>query len=124
MTIRLDRIVPPEPGIEIENVFLTGEHAAYPRPAADVGGVSLPSMPTLRHIALVTTVMFTALGTASPAEANPVTFQDLRFNFPAAPMETTADHYDRLRREIVAAGIPLLGDDELRAEIEARRGDS
>lgn len=37
--------------------------------------------------------------------------------------ETAAERYRRLRGEIVASGLPLLGDDELRREIESRKGD-
>lgn len=38
-------------------------------------------------------------------------------------IETREEHYRKLRRDIVASGAPLLGDDELRAEIESRKGD-
>lgn len=42
----------------------------------------------------------------------------------AAPRaETTSERYRRLRDEIVASGLPLLSDDELRKEIESRKGD-
>ena len=32
------------------------------------------------------------------------------------------DLYDELRREIVASGLPVLGDEDLRQEIRERRG--
>jgi len=37
--------------------------------------------------------------------------------------ETAGERYRRLRSEIVASGLPLLGDEELRKEIESRKGD-
>ena len=33
-----------------------------------------------------------------------------------------ADEYSRIRGEIVASGLPMLSDDEVRAEIQERRG--
>ncbi|HEV2722592.1 MAG TPA: hypothetical protein VG323_21395 [Thermoanaerobaculia bacterium] len=37
--------------------------------------------------------------------------------------ETANERYRRLRAEIVGSGLPLLGDEELRKEIESRKGD-
>lgn len=37
--------------------------------------------------------------------------------------ETAGERYRRLRDEIVASGLPLLGDEELRKEIESRKDD-
>ena len=42
----------------------------------------------------------------------------------ASPENSTseADEYTRMREEIVASGLPMLSDDELRAEIQERKG--
>ena len=40
-----------------------------------------------------------------------------------ANTETARERYRRLRDEIVASGLPLLDDEELRNEIESRKGD-
>jgi hypothetical protein len=37
--------------------------------------------------------------------------------------EAAGERYRRLRDEIVASGLPLLDDEELRKEIESRKGD-
>jgi len=37
--------------------------------------------------------------------------------------ENVAERFRRLRDELVASGVPLLDDDELRKEIASRRGD-
>ena len=39
-----------------------------------------------------------------------------------ANTETARERYCRLRDEIVASGLPLLGDEELRNEIGSRKG--
>jgi hypothetical protein len=38
------------------------------------------------------------------------------------PRESRAELFARLKADIVASGVPLLDDDELRAEIRERRG--
>ena len=40
-----------------------------------------------------------------------------------AEVETAGERYRRLREQIVASGVPQLADEELRREIEARKGD-
>jgi hypothetical protein len=37
--------------------------------------------------------------------------------------ESAAERYRRLRGEIAASGLPMLDDNELRKEIESRKGD-
>jgi len=37
--------------------------------------------------------------------------------------ESAGDRYRRLRNEIAASGLPMLDDEELRKEIESRKGD-
>jgi hypothetical protein len=39
------------------------------------------------------------------------------------PRESSAQLFARLRADIVASGVPLLNDDELREEIRERRGE-
>ncbi|MEK7877464.1 MAG: hypothetical protein AAB325_14895, partial [Pseudomonadota bacterium] len=51
-------------------------------------------------------------------------FQGLRIEVPKerCGQETLAERYAQLKRELVASGVPLLSDDEIRAEIQERKG--
>jgi hypothetical protein len=105
------------------DVFLSPEHQ-YREPSASADGVSFPALPKFAFI-IATSIV--ALGTASPgSEAIDVTkFQGLKIVLPSASQAkatTTAERYARLKQEIVAAGIPLLNDEELREEIRSRKG--
>jgi hypothetical protein len=44
------------------------------------------------------------------------------FVFPSASDSAAEDEYSRIREEIVASGLPMLNDDEVRDEIRERRG--
>ena len=44
------------------------------------------------------------------------------FVFPSSTDVTAEDDYSRIREEIVASGLPMLSDDELRTEIRERKG--
>ena len=94
--------------------------------AAGCGGVTLPSIPTVKEF--VVSVSVIALGTSAlPTDTNDLNpMQNVTLVLPAsvdrASSEATAERYQALRGEIVAAGIPLLSDDELREEIRERKG--
>ena len=45
------------------------------------------------------------------------------FPRPPMPPEVAAERYSQLKSAIVASGVPLLDDDELREELRSRRGD-
>jgi hypothetical protein len=55
-------------------------------------------------------------GDPFPAIEVTFSFPDLRVVIPEA------DGYSRIREEIVAAGLPMLSDDEVRSEIKERKG--
>ncbi len=104
--------------------FLFPEHQ-YPEPSAGTDGVSYPTIPTLKSFVLTTSII--ALGTVSlgspPIDAKQV--QDLQLVFPPplhTKMATAAERYAQLKQEIVASGVPVLNDEELRAEIRERKG--
>ncbi len=107
------------------DAFISTEHQ-YPEPTAAADGVSFPALPTLKRFVITTTVI--ALGTTSLTNTQRVDldqFQGLGLVFPSGPEAkplAAAERFAQLRREIVAAGIPLLNDDELREEIRERKG--
>ncbi|OFW39796.1 MAG: hypothetical protein A3J28_09090 [Acidobacteria bacterium RIFCSPLOWO2_12_FULL_60_22] len=103
--------------------FLSPEHQ-YREPTASADGVSFPPIPKVAFIIAATIIAF---GTASPgSEAIDLKrFEDLRIVLPAtsqANAATAAERYAQLKQEIVAAGVPLLNDEELREEIRSRKG--
>lgn len=107
------------------NVFLQGEHHLAD-PSAASGGVSFPATPSLRRFAITTTVV--ALGTVSavPDMKGSQPLQNVTLVLPtessSMPTETTAAKFRKLKDEIVASGIPLLSDEDLREEIRDRKG--
>ena len=65
------------------------------------------------------------LGTGFSISMNVEPLENIRFISPSSHephTETTLERYKRLRGDIVAAGIPLLSDEELREEIRERKG--
>lgn len=106
------------------DVFVRQEHQ-YPEPTAGADGVTFPPIPTLKWLAGTTSII--AIGTASlttqPIDTNK--FQGLTIVLPATSQTrtaTAAERYAHLKQEIVASGVPLLNDEELRAEIRERKG--
>jgi hypothetical protein len=103
------------------NVFLLDQNFAYPVPSAKSSGVSFP--PNVTRFVMVTTVA--VFGTC-PTLTTMEPLQNVAFVFPAlshaTPTETTLERYEKRRKEIVASGIPLLSDEELREEIRDRKG--
>lgn len=92
----------------------------HSQPTALVDGASFPAIPTMGGFLAVTSM--TAVGTTS-CQCLPPAMKNLDLALPAKPgAAASARRYARLREEIVAAGIPLLDDEELRAEIRDRKG--
>jgi hypothetical protein len=90
----------------------------------EVGGVSFPPFHLLKRTAVVTGVAM--LGTI-PLPATD--YLDLAadgievvFAFPSSSDLTAEDDYSRIREEIVASGLPMLSDEEVRTEIRDRKG--
>jgi len=86
-----------------------------------VGGIGSSSMSLLRRTALITAIAVT--GTIPlPAEAAIYSGIEATFVFPSSSDQIVEDEYSRIREEIVASGLPMLNDDEVRAEIGERKG--
>ena len=106
------------------NPFISAENQ-YREPSARVDSVSFSTnaLPVQRFIA----TGIVALGTVSITTHAPLppNFQGYRIVLPQTPSVNGASsslRYEQLRREIVASGLPLLSDEELRQEIQDRRG--
>ena len=96
----------------------------YPKPTANADGVSLATVPRVAQGVVALMLFF---GTSSPGSQaiDLRKFQNLKIAFPSASqVETTSasERYAALKQEIVAAGVPLLNDEELRQEIRTRKG--
>lgn len=98
-------------------------HLEYQHSAQGLGGISSCPLRLLRQTAIVTGIVL--IGTTPP----PVGDVDLtsigieaNFVFPSSSDATTEDEYSRIREEIAASGLPMLSDDEVRAEIRERKG--
>lgn len=105
------------------NLFVKPEHN-YMEATAGCGGVSFPSSASVKRFVVTASVV--AIGTSPIVARSTVKpLQNVRLSLPIDGRRTPADigeHYKRLRTEIVAAGIPLLSDEELREEIRDRKG--
>jgi len=82
----------------------------YPQPSAGTDGASFPAIPSAGVFAIPSTIG--PFGTSS---------------FPGSPEShrTSApptERYAQLKRDIVASGVPLLDDEELRDEIRDPKG--
>ena len=126
MEIRFDRTNLADHQPPAIDVFLSPEHQ-YRQPTASADGVSFPAVPRVKPLIVAATATIIFLGTASPrSEAIDVRkFHGFKIVLPSASQAkatTTAERYARLKQEIVAAGIPLLNDAELREEIRSREG--
>jgi hypothetical protein len=88
-----------------------------------VGGISFSPLSLLQRRAILAGVA--VIGTIPlPVEGLDLlsTGMEVTFVFPSSSDLNAEDEYSRIREEIVASGLPLLGDDEVRAEIRDRRG--
>jgi hypothetical protein len=120
MNIKLD---PTKLDTQIIAGLVTTEHQ-IPEPSARVEGVSFPALPVFKR-ALSTSVF--AVGAITVGQPlNAADLRDFRVNIILASSElgplNLAEHYAQLRQEIVASGVPLLNDEEVRLEIRERKG--
>jgi hypothetical protein len=85
-------------------------------------GASFPAIPRLRRFAASTVIV---MGIASLGTPDLSGFEHRTIMLPSVPHGdeemTPAEEYLKLRADIVAAGIAMLSDDELREEIRDRR---
>lgn len=97
-------------------------------PSSGVGGIYFSPSHLLKRTALVTSIV--VVGTIPPPTgdidlgSNGI---EATFVFPSPSDFNTEDEYSRIREEIVASGLPMLNDDEIRTEIrdrKASRGDT
>ena len=124
MEIRFDRTNLADHQPPAIDAFLSPEHQ-YREPTASADGVSFPAVPKVPWFIVATTII--AFGTAPLGREaiDPGKFQNLKIVLPATSQvkaSTAAERYARLKQEIVAAGVPLLNDEELREEIRSRKG--
>jgi len=87
----------------------------------EIGGISSLPLSALRRTVLVASIA--VVGTISPPvqEANVAPpFIEATFVYPASDA-AAEDDYSRIRDEIIASGLPMLSDDEVRAEISERK---
>ena len=111
--------------LRVNDLFFCQQNQ-YTEPTAGNDGVSFSGVPFLKRFVVTTSIV--ALGTVSYAGRHSnvaETFRDLVIVLPDTLQkraETAKERYAWLKREIVASGIPLLADDELRAEIRDRKG--
>jgi len=86
-----------------------------------VGGISSLPLSALRRTVLVASIA--VVGTISPPVQEPNVAPPLieaTFVYPASDA-AAEDDYSQIRDEIVASGLPMLSDDEVRAEISERK---
>ena len=94
----------------------------YQHSTSEVGGVSSSPLQRLIRTGLVTGIAI--MGTIPlPVEDVDLTSSGIEVRFVFPPSDFVAeDEYSRIRDEIVASGLPMLSDDEVRAEIRERKG--
>ena len=88
-----------------------------------VGGISFSPLHLLKRTALVAGIAI--VGTIPlPAPDCDLTANGIEgsFVFPSPSDITAEDEYSRIREEIAASGLPMLSDEEVRAEIRERKG--
>ena len=127
MTMNIQNLEPPaQDPTDVTNIFLRQDYA-YPPPSAWTNGARFPSIPNARALTLVAAVVVTAVGTAPVATTSPRPPAGFALVLPSeatpSAVESRSEHYRRLRAAIVASGLPMLDDRELREEIESRTGD-
>lgn len=106
---------PSRPDYHQATIHLYECHPEYQNSAEGIGGISSFPLHLLRQatlltgIAVVGTLPVSAFEVPHPIEGT--------FVFPSVLDVETEDEYSRIRNEIAASGIPMLSDDEVRAEI-------
>jgi len=127
MTIQLDTTK--LQGMEqapIIHAFIAPAHQ-YPEPKAGVEGVSFPDMPMLKR-AITTGLIAFGTVTVGGEPFDQAKYEGLRIDLvfsavtDSARIATAAERYAQLRAAMEKAGLPLLGDEELRQEIKERKG--
>jgi hypothetical protein len=96
----------------------------YSKPSTAVDGVSFPVLPTFKKFAIATTgIVASSTATAERIDVSRSRIEvNLTFYASANGDQTAAERYAQLRDDIVASGVRLLNDNELREEIRDRRG--
>lgn len=92
--------------------------------SARIDGISLPDVPILKRTIADSVIGFGTITVGEPLDLGGLQDLKVHIGLPASEARSLnlAEQYARLKEEIVAAGIPLLSDEELRAEIRERRG--
>jgi len=87
----------------------------------EVGGISFSTL--LGQTALVTGIAVLGTVPVQVADGDLASHSiEAVFTFPSSSDLLAEDVYSRMREEMVASGLPMLGDEELRAEILDRKG--
>jgi len=103
--------------------FLVTAHQ-YSKPSTAADGVSFPALPIFKKFATTGVIALSTVAVGNEA-VDLAEFQSFEFHFAFHALPDAvpaAELYARLKEEIVASGVPLLNDDELRAEIRERKG--
>jgi hypothetical protein len=100
------------------------QHSTQP---LSVGGISFSPFPTLKRTALagifvIGTIVIGTIPIPVGDFDSMLGGMETTFVFPSASDSAAEDEYSRIREEIVASGLPMLNDDEVRDEIRERRG--
>ena len=123
MNIQIDTTlmeVNPEPTeIEVDAAYFALEFQNSDQSSISVGGISFSALPVLRRAVIATNM---AVMNMIPHRAvDQAELQHIHFVFPTAP-NYVDDDYSRIREEIIASGLPMLSDEDLRREIRERKG--
>ena len=93
------------------------------QPSANVGGISFSPMSFMRQTVAITGLALMGAISTPKESGDPFPVIEATFSFPDLRVVILeADGYSRIREEIVAAGLPMLSDDEVRSEIKERKG--
>ena len=104
------------------NLIVSSQHQ-YRVPSASADGVSFSmNSPQMRQFVMATGII--ALGTApiTGSDGRPAIFEGHRLAVSSKALVPLSARYEMLRQDIVASGVPLLNDEELRQEISERKG--
>lgn len=124
MNIQLDRAKLTDRQLPTIDLFFSRENQ-YREPTAGADGVSFPPQPTLKRFAIVTSTIMRGTVSTGGQHFDMSQFPDLTIVLPSASHRkraTAAERYAQLKQDIVASGVPLLDDEDLRAEICERKG--
>jgi hypothetical protein len=88
-------------------------------PATSIGGVSFSPLSFFGQASVMSGLPLTGTIPVSYQPLQPDEQFEVVFTFPDAYVD---DAYARIRLEMIASGIPMLSDEELRREIRERKG--